>query len=138
MKFAGTVYLTKEIVLEIHQAQLEEHGGSDGIRDHGGLESAIAQPRATFDGEELHPTIFDKAAAYAFYIAEAQAFVDGNKRVALVCALTFLALNNYEIPNDQPDFYDAMINIAKKDLGLDGLSNTFRNAWIRLNVPEQK
>lgn len=79
MKFAGIVYLNKELILEIHQLQLEEHGGASGIRDHGGLESAIAQPQASFGEEDLHPTVFDKAAAYAFHIAEAQAFVDGNK-----------------------------------------------------------
>ncbi len=132
MKFAGIVYLNKEIVLEIHKIQLEEHGGMNGIRDHGGLDSAIAQPQASFGGGDLYPTVFDKAAAYAFHLAEAeaQAFVDGNKRVALASALTFLALNAYEFPTDQSQFYDAMIAIAKHELDKEGLSNLFRNAWI--------
>lgn len=130
MKFVSIVYLNKDIVLEIHKAQLEEHGGMTGIRDHGGLESALAQPRATFDDEDLHPTVFDKAAAYAFHIAEAQAFVDGNKRVALASALVFLALNGHEFSEDQPEFYDAMIAIAKCEMDKEDLSNLFRETWI--------
>ncbi len=136
MKFVGIVYLNLEIVLEIHKVQLEEHGGMDGIRDHGGLDSAIAQPQASFGVNDLYPTVFDKAAAYAFHLAESQAFVDGNKRVALASALTFLALNGYEFPEDQPKFYDAMIAIAKRELDKEGLSNLFREAWINSNVPK--
>lgn len=128
--FVSIVYLNKDLVLEIHKAQLKEHGGMAGIRDHGALESALAQPRATFDDEDLHPTVFDKAAAYAFHIAEAQAFVDGNKRVALASALIFLALNGHEFVEDQPKFYDAMIAIAKGEFDKEDLSNLFRETWI--------
>lgn len=138
MKFASIVYLSKEIILEIHQLQIQEHGGSDGIRDHGGLESAIVQPQASFADQDLYPTVFDKAAAYAFHLAEAQAFVDGNKRVALASALTFLALNGYEFSEDQSEFYDAMISIAKRELDKDGLSNLFRETWIKANIPKSK
>lgn len=113
MKFAGIVYLIKDIVLEIHQLQLGEHGGAAGIRDHGGLESAIAQPQASVGDEDLHSTVFDKASA-----------------------LTFLALNGYEFPADQPEFYDAMIAIAKRELDKEGLSNTFREVWITANIPK--
>jgi death-on-curing protein len=136
MSFTGVVYLNKDIVLEIHRLQLEEHGGADGIRDHGGLDSAIAQPQASFGDEDLHATIFDKAAAYAFHLSEAQAFVDGNKRVGLASALTFLALNGYEFSEDQPEFYDAMIAIAKHQLDKDGLSTLIRDCWIKANIPK--
>ena len=138
--FVSLVYLNKDLVLEIHKAQLEEHGGMAGIRDHGGLESALAQPQASFADEDLHPTIFDKAAAYAFHIAEAQAFIDGNKRVALASALIFLALNGYEFPEDQPAFYDAMIAIARRELDKEGLSNLFRETWISATYgnPDEK
>lgn len=123
-------------MLAIHQVQLEEHGGMAGIRDHGGLDSALAQPQASFGDQDLHITIFDKAAAYAFHLAEAQSFVDGNKRVALASALTFMALNDYEIPEDQPAFYEAMIAIANRQLDKEGLSNLFRETWIRTNLPK--
>jgi len=76
-------YISLEVVLEIHQRQLKDFGGADGIRNRAGLESAVEVPKSTFDGQDLYPTIFTKAAAYAFHIAEAQAFVDGNKRTAL-------------------------------------------------------
>lgn len=137
MRFSGLIYLDIEIVLEIHKLQLEEHGGLTGIRDHGGLESAISQPSATFEGNDLHSTIFDKAAAYAFYISEAQAFVDGNKRVALATALTFLAINGYEFTEDQPIFYEAMIAVAEKKMTKEDLSNLFRNTWIKAFTPQQ-
>ena len=136
MKFIGIVFLSKDIVLAIHKFQLEEHGGMDGIRDHGGLESAIAIPQSTFDGEDLYQSIFDKAAAYAFHLAEAQAFVDGNKRAALASALTFLALNGYEWTADQSNFYDAMIAVAEHRLDKEGLSEIFRTAWINANYPK--
>lgn len=137
MKFAAPVYLDIETIITIHKMQIDEHGGLDGIRNMGGLESAVAQPQATFGSEDLHLTIFDKAAAYAFYIAESQSFIDGNKRVALASALIFLALNGYEFTEDQPKFYDAMIAISSGELDKEGLSNLFREAWIETTLPKK-
>ena len=137
MKFAAPVYLNIETIIEIHTMQIDEHGGLDGIRNMGGLESAVAQPQATFGSEDLHSTIFDKAAAYAFYIAESQSFIDGNKRVALASALIFLALNGYEFTEDLPKFYDAMIAISSGELDKEGLSNLFREAWIETTLPKK-
>lgn len=137
MKFSGIIYIDKDIVLEIHRLQIEEHGGTMGIRSMGGLESAIAQPQASFANEDLHATLFDKAAAYAFYIAEAQAFVDGNKRVALATALTFMAVNGYEFTEDQSQFYNAMIAISAHELDKEGLSGLFRDTWIAATVPKK-
>lgn len=132
MKFSKILYLDKELVIEIHKMQIEEHGGLDGIRNMGGLESAIAQPEATFGGEDLYQTIFDKAAAYAFHLAESQSFIDGNKRVALASALTFLAINGYEITEDQPEFYDAMIAISNHEMDKKGLSDLFFSSWKKI------
>jgi len=106
-------FLTLEEVLEIHRLQLERWGGADGIRDLGALESAIAQPRATFGGEHLHEDVFAMAAAYAFHIAEAQAFLDGNKRTAVDSALTFLALNGFRILDQKLALFDAMIEVSQ-------------------------
>lgn len=69
-------------VIDIHQRQIERFGGLDGIRDEGLLESAVAQPQATFFGEFLHPTICDQASAYLYHIAKNHPFIDGNKRTA--------------------------------------------------------
>jgi death-on-curing protein len=109
-----TLYISLDVVLEIHRRQLKEFGGSDGIRNRAGLESAVETPRASFNGGDLYPTIFEKAAAYSFHIAESQAFVDGNKRTALDVALTFLAINGHDIKNESMELFDAMIAVAEK------------------------
>ena len=84
------LFLTVDEVLEIHSQQIELYGGSEGIRDFAPLESAIATPQATFNGEFLHPDIPAMAAAYLFHLCQNHAFVDGNKRVAANAAITFL------------------------------------------------
>jgi death-on-curing protein len=119
-------YISLEIVLEIHKRQLMEFGGSSGIRNQAGLESAVEVPKSTFDGADLYPSIFDKAAAYAYHIAEAQAFVDGNKRTALDVALTFLAINGYELETESMELYEAMIAIAEKRMNKAELANLFQ------------
>lgn len=123
------IYLTLNQVLMIHQAQLRAFGGSAGLRNREGLESAIEQPKASFGGNDLYPTIFDKASVYAYHIAEAQAFVDGNKRTALHAAVTFLAVNGNPIGHSDR-LYDAMIAIAEKKLTREHLSNLFRELHI--------
>ena len=107
-------FLSLEDVLEIHQMQLERYGGSDGIRSMPLLESAIAMPQSTFDGQFLHHDLFEMAAAYAYHIAENQPFIDGNKRTGLACALVFLEINGIETDDSEGKFYQAMIDIANK------------------------
>ncbi len=116
-------YISLDVVLAIHQRQLKEFGGAVGIRNLAGLEAAVESPKATFDGNDLYPTIFLKAAAYAYHLAESQAFVDGNKRTALDVALTFLAINSFEINDEQMELYDAMIAIADKKMSKEQLAD---------------
>jgi len=118
-------YISLEVVLEIHRRQLKEFGGADGIRSLEGQEAAVATPKATFDGKDLYPTVFAKAAAYAFHLAEARAFVDGNKRAALDVALTFLAINGFEISEESMELYDAMIAISYRSMTKDDLAELF-------------
>ena len=118
-------YLSLDVVPEIHQRQLREFGGADGIRNRSGLEAAVESPKATFDRTDLYPTTFLKAAAYAYHLAESQAFIDGNKRTALDVALTFLAINGFEIEDEKMELYDAMIAIAEHKLSKDDLANLF-------------
>jgi len=73
-------YLTVGEVLEIYSRVMSQSGGEVGIRDLGTLESAVAQPRMTFNGEELYPTIVEKASALGFSLIQNHPFVDGNKR----------------------------------------------------------
>jgi death-on-curing protein len=90
-------YLTLNEVLELHYHILEQSGGAAGIRDEGALESAIAQPRITFDQKELYPTLVDKAASLGYSLIKNHCFVDGNKRIGHAAMEIFLLLNGYEI-----------------------------------------
>lgn len=75
------LFLSLDEVVEIHGQQIDRYGGSPGIRDSGGLQSALATPQATFGGEYLHQSMPAMAAAYLFHIYQNHPFVDGNKRV---------------------------------------------------------
>jgi death-on-curing protein len=119
-------FLTLDEVIEIHRVQLDRWGGAHGIRDMGALTSAVAQPQATFGGEYLHEDVFAMSAAYAFHIAEAQAFLDGNKRTGLDAALTFLALNGCQINDPGESLYLAMLEIAERKMTKAQLASLLR------------
>ncbi len=110
------VFLDVDDVLWIHDRQLDLFG----------LESAVALPQQTFDGEFLHPDIYTMAAAYAFHIAENQPFVDGNKRTALEACLVFLDFNEIVLLDSDGRLYDAMIAIARGELDKVGLAALLR------------
>ena len=84
-------------VIDLHRSLLRATGGAPGIRDVGALESAVAQPKAAFDGSDLYATLIEKAAALAFSLVQNHPFVDGNKRVGHAAMETFLVLNGSEI-----------------------------------------
>ena len=86
-------WIRLDVVLAIHAEQLAEHGGLDGLRDRGGLESAIASPRNLWAYGNPTPDIAAMAAQYAFAIGCNQLFNDGSKRTAMVVCRTFLILN---------------------------------------------
>jgi death-on-curing protein len=90
-------YLTLGEVVALHRAVIESTGGATGLRDLPALESAVAQPRATFGGLDLHTTVTGKAAALAYSLALNHPFVDGNKRVAHAAMEVFLALNGLDL-----------------------------------------
>jgi death-on-curing protein len=122
-------YLTLGEVVELHRRLLAQSGGAAGIRDLGLLESALAQPRATFDGNDLHPTIVDKAAAVGFALVANHPFVDGNKRVGHAAMEVFLVLNGFEI--------DATVNEQER-LMLDAASGLTDRAalveWLKGHI----
>ena len=89
--------LTVEGIVSLHRNIILQSGGSDGLRDRGALESAVAQPMISFGGEDLYPTIIDKAAALGFSLVQNHPFIDGNKRVGHAAMEVFLVLNGYEI-----------------------------------------
>lgn len=111
-----TDFLEVEDVLTIHQAQIRRFGGSDGLRDRGLLESAVAQPQAGFGGVRLHEDIQAMAAAYWFHLVANHAFVDGNKRTGLVAALAFLELNGWTVVAESSELYEMTVSIASGQL----------------------
>ena len=119
-------FLSLEEILVLHEEQLARYGGAGGVRDLGLLESAVAMPLATFDGQLVHCDLFAIAAAYAFHIAQNQPFVDGNKRTGLAAALVFLDLNGEEIRDPEGILYGAMLDIAERRLDKDGLAAVLR------------
>ena len=90
-------YLTVVEVLNLHRQVIEESGGALGIRDLGSLESAVAQPKMTFGGKDLYPTIIEKASALGFSLIKNHPFLDGNKRTSHAAMEIFLVLNGMEI-----------------------------------------
>ena len=108
-------------VLALHERLIAETGGASGVRDFGALESALAQPEMTLGGEELCPTLIEKAGALAYSLCMNHPFVDGNKRVAHAAMEIFLVLNGLEInaPVDEQEklFLDlASGKVSRKDL----------------------
>lgn len=110
--FLGLLFLTLDEVLELHRATLKAHGGKGGVRSMDNLHSALAMPQSGMGEDYFHTTIWEMAAAYAFHICQNQPFFDGNKRVGLMAALTFLHLNGIEIRDPSAKLYDAMMDIA--------------------------
>jgi death on curing protein len=110
---AEIVFLTVEMVVALHQRQLDRYGGSPGLRDRGLLESAVAQPEAGFGGVFAHEGLFAMAAAYLFHLVSNHAFVDGNKRVGLLAAQVFLHLNGVVLLHESDAFYEVTMGVAE-------------------------
>lgn len=105
-------FLDVDDVLELHATQLERYGGAPGLRDLALLESAVSQPRTSFDGKYLHDGLFAMAAAYLFHIVCNHPFVDGNKRTGLLSAVVFLDLNGIAIEHPSEALYHVTVGVA--------------------------
>jgi len=125
------IWVSKKAVLAMHAAQLAEHGGSEGIRDETLLDSALAKPLNVF-AYANQPDIFRLAASYAFGIARNHAFVDGNKRTALVVSLTFLDRNGWDIVASKQDLYFTFLHLADGSLTEDELTARFTKHAVAL------
>ena len=125
------LWVSNKAVLAMHSAQLAEHGGSDGIRDETLLDSALAKPLNVFAYTD-QPDIFRLAASYAFGIARNHAFVDGNKRTALVVSLTFLDRNGWDIVSSREDVYFTFLHLADGSLTEEELTAWFTKHAVSL------
>lgn len=121
---AGWVWVATTVAAAIHREQLEEHGGGQGIRDAGLLESAMARPHHLVAYGE--PDAAALAAAYAYGIARNHPFVDGNKRTAAVVSETFLAINGLTLDATDAEIVVAFLALAAGELAEDELADWFR------------
>ena len=115
-------FLSVDDVLRLHADQIDSFGGSQGVRDEGLLESALAQPQASFGGELLHPTIQDQAAAYFYHLAMNHPFIDGNKRTAFAAMDTFLRLNGYSLNLTDEQVYNLVMQVAQGNMNKEELA----------------
>jgi death on curing protein len=117
-------FLTLDEVLYLHDESLRRFGGSAGIGDLGLIKSALGSAQnAYWYGRG---GLFETAAAYAYHIAESQAFNDGNKRTGTSAAVMFLTLNGVNFPKDDGSLYNALIDVAKKRVDKAGLAGVLR------------
>ena len=105
-------YLSLQEVISLHSLLIAQTGGSSGLRDRGALESAVAQPEASFGGQDLYPDLASKAAALGHSLIQNHPFVDGNKRVGHAAMEVFLLLNGYEIDASVDDQETVIIDVA--------------------------
>ena len=105
-------YLSLAEVVDLHRRILLVTGGATGLRDLGALESAIAQPQATFNSVDLYPTLAEKAAALCFALVQGHPFVDGNKRIGHAAMETFLVLNGSEVVATVEDQERLILDLA--------------------------
>jgi len=121
-----TAYLSLDQILALHKAQIDEYGGAHGVRERGGLESAIARPRMTFGGEDLYPGIADKGAALWHSLVMNHPFVDGNKRIGAMAAEFFLGLNGIDLLAGDEELVDTTMAVARGEMSAEALA-----IWIR-------
>jgi len=122
-------YLSLREILELHDKIIEVSGGARAIRDMKALESAINQPRLTFDQTDLYPDIVAKAAALCFFLVMNHPFVDGNKRIGHAAMETILILNGFEIEASIDEQEKIILELADGSLDREELT-----AWLNRHI----
>ncbi len=125
----ATTYLGAEAILFIHERVLESFGGGAGVRDLGALKAAIDRPKSTFSGQELYPTIFEKAAVLLESLCQNHPFVDGNKRTSYTATGLFLQQNGWTLEAATDDAVSFMLEAAKGKLQKEEI-----RIWIEKHV----
>ncbi|MEW4570639.1 type II toxin-antitoxin system death-on-curing family toxin [Tautonia sp. JC769] len=121
--------LSLEEVIALHRMLIAQSGGSDGLRDPKTLDSAVSQPRMTFGGEDLYPTLIEKAAALGFSLVMNHAFIDGNKRIGHAAMEVFLALNGSEISASTDEQERVILDLAAGLLKREAFTE-----WLRTHT----
>ena len=123
-----TRYLEPEEILVLHELLMEQSGGSPGLRDWNLLDSAVAQPRMTFAGQDLYPEIVDKAATLGFSLI-CNPFVDGNKRIGHLAMEMFLMLNGLEIEAPINEQEKVILTVAAGQMPRDAFTQ-----WLKVHA----
>ena len=121
-----TAYLSLEQILALHKAQIDEYGGAHGLREMGGLESAMARPQMTFGGEDLYKDVPDKAAALWHSLVMNHPFIDGNKRIGAMAAELFLGINGVDLLATNEQLVEITLATARGEMSAEALA-----IWIR-------
>ncbi len=119
-------YLNPQQILFIHARLIAETGGQTGLRDLGLLESAVARPRASFDGSDLYPGLFEKTAALLDSLINNHPFVDGNKRTGITAAGLCLRANGYRLRTTQAELESFTLRVATQHPPLEELAR-----WLK-------
>lgn len=122
-------YLTLEQVLDLHRLVIAQSGGHAGLRDFNALQSAVAQPRMTFDGHDLYPTLAAKAAALAHSLIQNHPFIDGNKRIGHAAMEVMLVMNGYEIKASVEEQERTILAVASGQLPREEFA-----AWVEQHL----
>ena len=125
------IHLTLEEILRLQELVVRQSGGKPGVLNLGAIDSAVNQPRMSFGGEELYPTLAEKAAALGFSLARNHGFADGNKRIAHAALEVFLVLNGYELQADVDEQESVFLRLAAGELDREAFTE-----WVRLHVVE--
>lgn len=120
------IWLRRDALAALHAEQLAEHGGANGVRDEGLLESALARPENLAAYGD--PDAFALAAAYAFGVVKNHHFIDGNKRAGFMACATFLALNGHALTASDQAVVETVLGLAAGAIGEPAFA-----AWLREN-----
>jgi len=116
-------------IIQLHQKIIAQSGGMQGLRNQNALESAIAQPRMSFAGEELYPTLEDKAAALGYSLICNHPFVDGNKRIGHAAMEVTLLLNGFEIDASVDEQENIILAVAASKMGREAFTQ-----WLKAHI----
>ena len=126
-------YLTIDELIALHAKLIAQSGGSPGLRDRCGLESAVAQPEMSFGGEDLYPTVAEKAAALGHSLIQNHCFIDGNKRIGHAAMEVFLVVNGYEVEASTDEQEQVILSVASGQMDRVAFS-----LWLRQHIVERR
>jgi death on curing protein len=128
-------FLTLEDVLVLHDELIQHYGGAPGLRDAGLLEAALAMPQAGFGGQYFHEFPHEMGAAYLFHLVRNHAFMDGNKRIALACAILFFKINRVSYSITEEEAVELSFDAASGRADKGAITTFFRQ---HVKIPDHR